>query len=109
MKIQLAMVAVCASIAGCVVFAYLWIDCSITLSYVKQSAETSDAARRHLERLLEGTWNDMPEGVVLEKLRMQAARYPAENIVLRTERGVIWFDETKFSFEKGRLKSIGEN
>lgn len=107
MKITLTTAALIASLAGCAVLAYLWIDRSITLSYVKQSVDAGDASTRRLERLLGGAWNGMSESAVLEKLQAEAARHTTESIVVKKEGGVIRFDETRFNFEQGRLKSVG--
>lgn len=107
MKMTLTTGALIAALAGCTVFAYLWIDRSVTLSYVKQSADASDASIHRLERLLGIAWNGMSESAVLEKLQAEAARYPNEAIVVKKEDEVIWFDEIRFNFEQGRLKSIG--
>jgi HAMP domain-containing protein len=107
MKVTLTTVALIAALAGCAVFAYLWIDRSITLSYIKQSVDAGNASTRRLERLMGAAWAGMPESAVLEKLQAEAARHPNENIVVKREDGVIWFDETRFNFEQGRLKSIG--
>ncbi len=94
---------------GCAVLAYLWIDRSISLSYARQSADSDSASTRRLERLLGTAWNGMPESVVLEKLQAEAARHPNENIVVKKEADAIWFDETRFNFEQGKLKSVGGN
>lgn len=107
MKTKLMAAALMVSLLGCVVLAYLWIDRSISLSYARQSADADSAATRRLERLLGIAWKGMPESAVLEKLRAEAARDPAENIVINKEADVIWFDETRFNFEQGKLKSVG--
>ena len=107
MKTKLMAAALLVSLLGCVVLAYLWIDRSISLSYARQSADADSASTRRLERLLGGAWIGMPESAVLEKLQAEAARYPAENIVVKKEVDVIWFDETRFNFEQGKLKSVG--
>ena len=59
-----------------------------------------------LERLLETEWRGMPESAVLEKLQAEAARHPDE-IIVKKEAEVIWFEETRFNFEHGKLKSVG--
>lgn len=100
-------VALIASLVGCAVFAYLWIDRSITLSYVNHGADASSAAAHRMEALLANEWRGMPEGVVLEKLQAEAARQPSKSILVKKENGVIWFDDTRFNFEAGRLKSVG--
>jgi hypothetical protein len=106
MKIKVMAAALMVSLLGCAVLAYLWIDRSISLSYARQSADTDSASKRRLERLLCVAWSGMSENAVLEKLEAEAARHPAENIVVKKEGDVIWFDETKFNFEQGKLKSV---
>ena len=107
MKLMLTTAALIASLVGCAVLAYLWIDRSITLSYVNQSADASNVATRHLEWLLGSAWSGMSENAVLEKLQLEATRHPNDSIIVKREDGVIWFGETRFNFEHGRLKSIG--
>jgi hypothetical protein len=85
----------------------LWIDRSITLSYVNQSVDAANASTRQLEWLLGSTWAGMSEKIVLEKLQAEVARHPNENIVVKREENIIWFGETRFNFEQGRLKSLG--
>ncbi len=102
------MALLAAALLGCAVLAYLWVDRSISLSYARQSAETSDNSIRHLERLLEEEWRGMPEAKVLQKLQNAAARVPAEKVVIKNEEGIIWFDEVRFNLVHGQLNSIGE-
>lgn len=98
--------ALVASLIGCALFAYLWIDRSISLSYLNQSIDASNVALRRLEDLLGNEWSGMLEKSVLEKLQAEAVRHPNEKIVIKKENDVIWFDEIRFSFEQGRLKKI---
>lgn len=107
MKVTWVTGALVAALAGCTTFAYLWIDRSLTLSYVKQSVDASDASIQSLERLLGAAWSGMSESAVLDKLQAEAARHPNEGIVVKKEDGVIWFDDIRFNFEQGRLKSVG--
>ena len=94
------------AILGCAVLAYLWIDRSISLSYAILSLDTSESSTRHLEYLLEDAWRGMPEAQVLHKLRNVAARMPGEQVVIKKEEGVIWFDEVRFNIVHGKLNSI---
>lgn len=94
------------SLVGCMVFAYLWIDRSITLAYVNQDVETSNNAMRHLELLLEGEWRGIPENNILQKLELAAARNPNKKILIKKDGEVIWFDNIQFNFESGRFKKI---
>jgi hypothetical protein len=107
MRIKVMAAALMASLLGCAVLAYLWIDRSISLSYARQSDDADIASTRRLERLLGVAWVGMTENAVLEKLQAEADRHPAENIVVKKEGDVIWFDETRFNFEQGKLKSVG--
>ena len=109
MKKKVMAAALTVSLLGCAIFAYLWIDRSISLSYARQSADAESASIRKLERLLGVAWAGMTEDAVLKMLQAEAARHPAENIVVKKERDVIWFDETRFNFEQGKLKSVGGN
>ena len=102
------MALLAAAVLACAVLAYLWIDRSISLSYARQGAETANNAVRQLERLLEEEWRGMPEAQVLLKLQKAAARMPNAKVVIKKEEGVIWFDEVRFSLEKGQLSSIGD-
>ncbi|GKS87688.1 Imm58 family immunity protein [Acidovorax sp. SUPP2539] len=107
MKLKLMIFALMLALIGCAVFAYLWIDRSITLNYVRQSGESSNESNRRLERLLEAAWIGMPEKSVIDELQLQVIKYPAESIVIKKEDGVVWFGEIPFNFEHGRLKSVG--
>ena len=99
-------VALIMSILGCAVFAYLWIDRSISLGYARHSADASSDSARRLERLLASAWSGMPESTVLENLQAEAARHPNENIVVKKEAETIWFDEIEFNFEHGKLQNV---
>jgi len=93
---------------GCLLFAYLWLDQSITLSYVSQSVASAEASKKRLEGLLETDWKGLPEDLVFEKLQAEAARHPADNIVVKKEGDIIFFDWIQFEFENGRLVSVGD-
>lgn len=109
MKTKMMAFTVIVLLVGCVVLAYLWIDRSISLSYARQSADVEIAAMRRMERLLGDAWIDMPEQSVLEKLQAYEERHPTEMIVITKEENVIWFHDTRFNFEYGKLKSVGNS
>lgn len=94
------------AILGCAELAYLWIDRSITLSYVSQSAETSESSARHLEYLLEDEWRGMPEAQVLQKLQNAATRMPKAEVFIKKEEGAIWFGQVRFNIVHGKLNSV---
>lgn len=107
MKTKIMALALMVSLLASTVLGYLWIDQSISLSYARQSGDADITSRRRLERLLVVAWMGMSESEVLEKLQAEAARHPTEYIVVKKEAGVIWFGNTQFNFEKGKLKSVG--
>lgn len=101
-------VSLALALAMAVVFAYYWIDRSISLAYVEQSAEDSARSNRNLELLLIAEWNGMPKSVVLRKLEQTAKRHPPGAIVIKEDRdGIVWFEDTSFHFSNGKLIRIG--
>ncbi len=103
----LALLAV--ALAACAVFAYLWIDRAISLSYLQQSFATENNAVRRLQSLLEREWKGQPEAQVLLKLKNAASSAPQPQPIVKQEEGAIWFDEIRFNIEQGRLVSVGEH
>lgn len=95
------------SFLGCVLFAYLWIDRSISLAYSDTSYEESLGFKRVLS-LLENEWAEISEQELLAKLKAESARQPDERIVIfkDDESDVIVFDTIEFELESGRLKRI---
>ncbi len=74
MKIVLAVLAVAIGLNG--VLAYLWIDRSITVTYLDASEQSSSQMVRSLERLLEQEWSGLSEAQLLEKLHRVEERDP---------------------------------
>lgn len=97
------------SLVACAVLAYLWIDRSISLSYLDQSYASANRSVNRLESLLEEDWHGLPESQVLQRLQKTAARMPAPQPIVKKEDAVIWFDEVRFNIEQGKLVSIGES
>jgi Immunity protein 58 len=97
-----------AAIVACVTLTYLWIDQSVSLSYARQSAETSHNALLGLRVLLEDEWRGQPEAQLLQKLQAAAARMPNAKVIIKREGDVIWFDSMRFNLEQGKLSSIGD-
>jgi len=97
-----------ASLVACAVLAYLWIDRSISLSYLDQSYETANRSVNRLESLLEEDWHGMPEAQVLQRLQKAATRMPAPQPIVKKEDAVIWFGDVRFNIDQGKLVGIGE-
>jgi hypothetical protein len=107
-SIMLLVAAVVVLSIGCVGFAYLWIDRSITLSYVEASQQTTAAELRHLAQLLTREWAGLSRSTIEEKLTAEAARRASEGIIVKSDPNgnVLWFDNLRFIFEESRLQRI---
>lgn len=97
-----------AAVFLCALFAYLWIDRSISLSYSKQSIETANRVAFQFERILQVEWQGLPEAELMQKLKKAAARMPDHSVIIKKEGDVIWFDEIRFTLAQGRLSSVGD-
>lgn len=109
MKNRLMAASLTIALLGCALLSVMWIDNSISLAYARQSEGDAIRSVQSLERLLGKTWIGMSEDDVLERLQTEAARHPTKNIVVKKEANVIWFDEIRFNFERGKLASIGSH
>ncbi|QBB71974.1 hypothetical protein ELE36_17280 [Pseudolysobacter antarcticus] len=97
----------CVSVMANVMLAYLWIDRSLTLSYVSQSADSSADALQNLMRVLETEWRGLPESDVLQKLQKTLSQSPKADLYIKKDEGIIWFGNVPFYLEQGALKHIG--
>ncbi|MFJ1298538.1 Imm58 family immunity protein [Pseudomonadota bacterium AL_CKDN230030165-1A_HGKHYDSX7] len=113
MKIKIVVaalsLALVASLMACAAFAYMWIDRSITLTYVKAGCDLESASRQDLERLLSAAWMGMSESMILDRLHAEMARHPAEHSFVKREDDGISFNQIQFNFEQGKLTSVGNN
>ncbi len=104
----MCLVVVCIiSFSGCVLFAYLWLDRSISLAYSDVSYEKYLGFER-LSFIVEYEWYGISEQKLLEKLKAVSARHPDERIVIfkDNESDVIVFDTIEFELNNGRLVRI---
>ncbi|KAB0650448.1 hypothetical protein F7R23_24355 [Burkholderia diffusa] len=91
----------------CAIFAYLLVDRSISLSYANQSLSESNAALNSIENLLGDAWKGMERDTLVKRLQAEAAARPADSILVKEEKNVIWFGDVRFNIENGFLKNIG--
>ncbi|MBB6580183.1 Imm58 family immunity protein [Ralstonia solanacearum] len=103
-----AVVMLAFAVSTSILFAYLWIDRSISLSYARQGEDTAIETVGGLELILEREWLGLRESEVLLKLNAAAEKEVRRKIVVKKEGDAIWFDEVRFNFDQGRLKSIGD-
>ena len=100
--------ALVASLLACGIFAYLWIDRSVTLTYVEAGSRSTEQARDLSFALLAREWSGLSENEVLKRLNAEAARRPQDKILVKHEPldRVIWFDSIRFEFQADRLAKI---
>ncbi|WP_176456848.1 Imm58 family immunity protein [Bordetella genomosp. 5] len=109
MKTKILAVALTLSLCACALFAYLWIDRSITLTYTSASFDLNAAVTRQLKVLLEVAWVGMPEDEVVQKLQAASERLPTKHSFIKKEENVIWFNQVPFTFDDGKLVSVGSH
>jgi ABC-type multidrug transport system fused ATPase/permease subunit len=97
------------AVLGCLLLAYLWIDRSISLSYMQQSYETERNSAETLQKLIASEWKGMPEAQVQKKLEQAAAQMPERAVVVKKEDDSIWFDQVAFNIKQGKLESVGKS
>jgi Flp pilus assembly protein TadB len=97
------------AVFGCLVLAYLWIDRSISLTYMQQSYETERSSVESLQKLITSEWKGMPEAQLQKKLEQAAAQMPERAVVVKKEDESIWFDQVAFNIKQGKLDSIGKS
>ena len=100
-------IALTISLLACAVLAYLWLDRSISLSYMRQSYETERTSVESLQKLIALEWKDLPEGPLQKKLQSAAAKMPDRSVVVKKEGSAIWFDQVAFNIKNGKLDSVG--
>lgn len=88
------------------VFAYLWIDRSISLSYMEASFITSNNENQHLLIILNDELKDKSTQEIIKKLETIITKYPNRNLFMKNEDDHVWFGDIKFEFKEGRLKEI---
>ena len=96
------------SLVGCVVFAYFWIDCSISLTYMKQAYDSEKNSVENLQFLILSEWKGITENELQAKLESAIKKTPEHNLFIKKEENIIWFDQTAFNIKGGKLESIGK-
>ncbi len=93
-------------LALCVFVTYLWIDRSVTLTYVNASLDSEVRSRGIITGIVENEWRGKSQSEIYRKLNMEVKKYPEKSIILKkTEKGID-FDSIHFQFENGKLKKI---
>lgn len=108
LRMTLLVGALVASLLACGIFAYLWIDRSVTLTYAEAGSRSTEQARDLAFALLAHEWSGLSENEVLKRLNAETARRPQDRILVKHEPldHVIWFDSIRFEFQTDRLAKI---
>lgn len=100
-------IALAVSLILCAVVTYALIDRSISYSYLELSYETERKSVEALQKLIAVEWSNMPASQVQKKLERVAAMMPEQLIIVKKEDSIIWFDQTAFKINAGKLESVG--
>lgn len=94
----------------CFALTYLWMDRSITLSYVKSSFMTNEILNKNFLILINSEWIGIDKKEIVLKLNEIKNQHSHANFTIKEDNdGFIWFEDIKFQFELGRLKDVGSN
>ena len=95
---------------GCAVLAYLWIDMSISYTYLQSDYEGSRRLYELSTALLQEEWRDLSESTIRSKLESYAVESPEQSIVIEqvTDENILLFDGMPIEIESGKLRRIGE-
>ena len=99
-----------ASLLGCGGFAYLWIDMSISYTYLQSDYDGRDRLFKLSAALLQEEWKELPKSAIRNKLERYAAENPKLSIVIEqvSDENILLFDGLPIEFEAGKLHRIGE-
>lgn len=89
-----------------IIFAYLWIDRSISLSYMEASFITSNNENQSLLIILNDELRGKSTQDIIKKLETIIIKHPNKNLFIKNEDDHVWFGDIKFEFKEGRLKEI---
>ncbi|WP_312462015.1 Imm58 family immunity protein [Comamonas sp.] len=95
-----------AALLSSAIFAYLWIDRSISLSYMEASFITSENTNQHLLFMLNNELKGKSNQEITRKLEAIVIENPNKNLFIKSEDDHVWFGEIKFEFKHNRLKEI---
>lgn len=96
---------ICASLGGCLMFTYLWLDRSISLGYMEQAYSRERGAVVIFQELLRQEWGGLSEGEILKKLEDLQKKLKSD-VVLKQEGSVIFLENIEFHVKNGRLESV---
>jgi Immunity protein 58 len=101
-------IVIAISIASCLSLAYLWIDRSISLSYMSASNRTTEEARDQAFKLLAREWSKKTPDEVFAKLALIKEQSRESELVLKRELpdNTILFGNLRFKFINNQLIEV---
>lgn len=110
MRVSTVILSICLVLTSflCILFAWLWIDRTITLAYVNASLDSEVRARNIITNLMESEWYGKDENYIYQKLRIEVKKRPEDIIILKKSddgKGID-FDSFHFQFDNGKFKNI---
>jgi hypothetical protein len=106
LKIRLSLFLNILLLAGCLFFAYLWIDRSITLSYVDQPLSLAIQDERLLRSLLKMVSYGFSKEQIIVILKEEYNSRPNDKIVMQIGDDSIYYDGFEFIFKDDKLVDI---
>jgi len=88
---------------------YLWVDASVSLTYMKASQESAADAYKRLSGIAGTEWKGLTKREVMQMLEKERSilEQSGEMVVVSHEGDVVFFDSVKFQFEDDKLIGIG--
>ena len=109
MRINVAVVVVAVLLAATLtLLGYLWIDRSVSSTYLAASHDSLVATNQDLVALLASDWVGLSEERLIEKLELVASNLPSGQVVIKREPELsqVWFNEIRFRIDKGRVSRL---
>lgn len=91
------------------VLAYLWIDRSISLSYMMHSYETEKNSMAILEKLISLEWKGLSKQQLQMKLESATKEMAYLDAVIKDDGSTIWVNQVAFILINDRVERVGDS
>ena len=107
-KYKLFLVASCFILfIGNLISIYLLIDRSITLSYVRASADSTARSLEVLEIAMSYKWKNKSKQEIMKELQEISDKNKNYQIITKDDGEVVWLNDIPLKFSKGQLSEFG--
>jgi putative signal peptide protein len=90
----------------CFFFAYMWIDRSITLTYMELSFEEKVSSNERFARIILKEWKGKSTFDIEKRIQTIAKDISNNENLIKWEDDSLWFNNIQFIFEKDKLIGI---